>query len=288
MTTPSPAQTASGQTVPSAPPSVFQASIRSLSHRLPDNWLGRRLASVALRAAGGTQTRAFEVDLFEGQRARLHPFDNISEKRVFITEQFWERPERAALDAVLTGLGETVRFADVGANAGLYTLYVAARCDARGQALRSVLVEPDPVMHARAEANLALSGIEAEVLPWAAAAAAGPLQLTLHGRNRGENTLVAHNADPSGERIHVAARPLGDVFARLGGAPDVMKMDIEGAEEQAVRGMIEACDASLWPRFIQMEGAREGRNDGAIRRLMGAGYELHWEGRGNLFLRRTS
>ena len=274
--------------LPSPPLTAMQRRLRAAGHRLPHNWLGKRAASLLLRAAGGKRQRAFEVDVFGGARARLHPFDNISEKRVFITEQFWEAPERAALSDVIARCGDRVRFADVGANAGLYTLYVATRCAARGQALSAVLVEPDPVMRARAEANLALSRIEATVLPWAASEAAGRLTLTLHTRNRGENSVETANADPDGERIEVAARPLADVFAALAGRPDVMKIDIEGAEAQAVRGMTAGCDPSLWPRFIQMEGAQGGRNDEAIRTLTGAGYTVVWSGRGNLLLELSS
>ena len=272
--------------LPSPPLTPFQHRLRALGAMLPRNRAGRFGASVLLRAAGGKRPRAFEVDVFGTKRARLHPFDNISEKRVFITEQFWEAPERAALDAVLARCGERVRFADVGANAGLYTLYVASRAEARGQRVDAVLVEPDPTMRSRAAANLALSGIEAAILPWAAAAEAGRLTLTLHSQNRGENSIEAAHADPDGERIDVETRPLGDVFAALGGAPDVMKIDIEGAEEQAVRGMVEGCDPVLWPSFVQMEGKPGGRNDAAIRRLTGAGYAVSWEGRGNLMLER--
>ena len=273
--------------VPAAPPTPFQSRIRAAAHGLPDGWLGRRLASLALRAVGGKAQRAFEVTVFGTQRARLHPFDNISEKRVFITEQFWERPEREALDAVLAACGERVRFADVGANAGLYTLFVAARCAARGQALEAVLVEPDPVMRDRASANLGLSGIDAAILPWAAAETRGTLALTLHTQNRGENSVETANADPDGAAIHVEARPLADVFAALGGAPDVLKLDIEGAETRAIRGMVETCEPALWPAFIQMEGAAGGRNDAAITMLREAGYALVWQGRGNLLLKRA-
>ena len=272
--------------LPCPPLTPTQARLRAAGHRLPHSWLGKRAASVLLRAAGGKTPRAFEVDVFGTQRARLHPFDNISEKRVFITEQFWEAPERAALSDVLSRCGPRVRFADIGANAGLYTLYVASRCAAAGQTLSAVLVEPDPVMRARAETNLRLSGIAARVLPWAASDETGTLTLTLHTKNRGENSIEAANADPDGERITVETRPLADVFAALGGAPDVMKIDIEGAEARALRGMIAGYARSDWPRFVQMEGAQGGRNDEAIRHLTDAGYAVVWAGRGNLMLSR--
>ena len=272
--------------LPCPPLTPLQHRLRAAGARLPHNQVGRWGASVLLRAMGGKTERAFEVDVFGTQRARLHPFDNISEKRVLITEQFWEAPEREALGALLARSGARLRFADVGANAGLYTLFVASRADARGQALDAVLVEPDPVMRARAEANLALSGVAARLLPWAAAAEAGRLTLTLHSQNRGENSIEAQHADPGGEAIEVEARPLADVFTALGGAPDVMKLDIEGAEERALRGMIETCPPDLWPAAILMEGAPGGRNDAAIRLLTGAGYDASWRSTRNLILTR--
>jgi FkbM family methyltransferase len=254
---------------------------RRAGHALPDMPLRKPLASIALRLAGGKTGRSFEVTLFGTERARLHPADNISEKRVFITPQFWEPGERAALSArIATHGGHDFVFLDVGGNAGLYTLFVHSCCRDRGIALKALIVEPDPQMRARLAVNLRLSGIDAQIFPCTAADAPGRLTLSLHPKNRGENSLVS-----GGDGIEVEVRTLASMLAEAGvRRVDAMKMDIEGAEEMALRGLFEATPEAPRPAYVQIEGVKGGRNAEAIAYLETRGYALLGATAGNSFL----
>ncbi len=113
-------------------PSFLQKRMRAIGHKLPPNYFGRKAASILLGPAGGRSRRALDVTVFASQRARLHPSDNICEKRVYLTPQLWDRAERALLGDIISNFGgRTFRFADIGANVGLYTLF------ARAEALRA-------------------------------------------------------------------------------------------------------------------------------------------------------
>ena len=86
-------------------PSPAQERVRALARRLPANWCGRKAASLLLGPAGGRSRRAFDVMAFGSQKARLHPYDNICEKRVFLTPQLWDPAERAFLGDVISTFG---------------------------------------------------------------------------------------------------------------------------------------------------------------------------------------
>lgn len=262
-------------------PSPIARLAMAAGHALPDIPLRKPLASLALRLAGGKSGKSFEVSVFGTERARLHPADNISEKRVFITPQFWETEERAALAARIADHdGHDFVFLDVGGNAGLYTLFVHSVCRARGIALKALVVEPDPQMRARLAANLDLSGIDAPIFPCAAADAPGRLTLALHPKNRGENSIVT-----GGEGIEVEVATLASLLAEAGvRRVDAMKMDIEGAELMALRGLFEAQPEAPRPAYVQIEGVKGGRNGDAIAYLEARGYALLGATAGNSFL----
>lgn len=56
---------------------------RRIANATPPGLLGRPLRSAMLRVAGGKKGGVHDVIVFDGQRVRLHPSDNLSEKRVY-------------------------------------------------------------------------------------------------------------------------------------------------------------------------------------------------------------
>jgi FkbM family methyltransferase len=122
---------------------------------------------------------------------------------------------------------------DVGANIGLYTLEAAIHAGASG---RVIAVEAAPCHVDAARANVALNGLRnVTVVHAAAGAAPGHARLAMPSRgNRGEFTLGHSDADLT---IDVTVRTLSDIAAEAGiERLDVMKMDIEGSEDAALRG----------------------------------------------------
>lgn len=236
-------------------PSPLQETMRARAARLRDTPFGRRAASLYLRAAGGKSGRAFDVTVFGSERARLHPYDNISEKRVYITPQFWEAEERAALAAFIAQGQGPFRFLDVGANAGLYTLFARSAARAAKRPFSAIDVEPAPDMLARLRFNLAASEAdgEAQVFDCAAGANEGFSAFRTDQRNRGESRLGG-----DGER-DVRVRPLAAVIEAAGASRiDAMKIDVEGSEAAALKGLFAGAGERFRPSFLIAELSHSG------------------------------
>src|SRR5215216_969096 len=91
---------------------------------LPNRWPARRLAFM-LRRLAINALRGAPVDTEAlGARMRLYPYNNICEKKVLFTPQFFDPQELAVLES---RIGEGFTFVDVGANVGAYSLFVAAK-----------------------------------------------------------------------------------------------------------------------------------------------------------------
>lgn len=127
---------------------------------------------------------------------------------------------------------------DLGANWGAFTLYAAGRAPAA----RIFAVEPHPHEHPRLVRNVAHNGLGARVTVWQHAVAAEP----------GTRWMDADPAHPSPSRgihpadaasppasVQVQAVTLAEVLDRARAAAgveriDLVKMDIEGAEHEAL------------------------------------------------------
>lgn len=120
---------------------------------------------------------------------------------------------------------------DIGANFGLYAVLVAAR----KMAGEVHAFEPDPRNRAQLQANLFLNNLTGVVAVHGAAvsAASGTLRLSLHQVTSTGTTRIS--ADDEGA-ITVPAVSLDDVFP-WSGKRLVIKMDIEGHELEALKGM---------------------------------------------------
>lgn len=265
-------------------PSPAQQRIRRLAARLPDDYFGRRAASLLLGPAGGRSGRAFDVEVFGSQRARLHPFDNISEKRVFMTPQFWERAEREALATFIASCNnDEFFFVDVGANAGLYTLFSNAEAQRPGKRLRALCIEPDSVMAARLAFNFDASGLRAIIRKAAASDHDGVIRLEVNSTSRGESH-IAETGD-----VEVEARTLIGLvedasFPRI----DAMKIDIEGHETAALKPFFNNAPQSLWPQLLIIETSHAGAADPAEGLALGRGYRVQLRSERNAVLARAA
>jgi FkbM family methyltransferase len=125
-------------------------------------------------------------------------------------------------------------FVDVGGNKGDFSL-VAAR--AAGDAGRVLCVEPEPENAAWIRRSVARNGYTSvEILPVALADRDG--EATLHlGKNSGWHTLVSSGPEASVGELTVPTRTLDGVLAERGiECVDVVKIDVEGAEESVLSG----------------------------------------------------
>lgn len=257
-------------------PETLRAPVK-WCRRMPDNWLGQRLA-LALRHRVKRGARGpLDVEAL-GVRLRLHPEDNFCENRLLFMPQFYDPEEFRFLAGVLQPESS---FVDIGANVGIYSLVVAARLAPRGRVLA---VEPDPVTFARLQANLQLNALhQVHAQQVAVGDQPGVLHLHPHARNRGQNEL---RADAGGFAVEV--QPLALLLAGAScGTPEVMKMDIEGMEETVLRAFFRDAPAALWPRHLIVEQKRGEPRPALQTQLREAGYRLHTQTRTNGIWRRT-
>ena len=83
------------------------------------------LRGLCVKALGGKPVDVVSI----GAKMRLYPFNNVCEKRILFTPQYFDEAERDLLKSRITP--EFV-FIDIGANVGGYALFVAAQCGPAG------------------------------------------------------------------------------------------------------------------------------------------------------------
>jgi FkbM family methyltransferase len=139
-------------------------------------------------------------------------------------------------------------FVDCGANIGYFTFAAAARVGTTG---RVDAFEPDPLNRARLEAHLAANGSPTNVRVHAMALSDSAGEATLYhpaesSHNHGEASLFATGRIATTE-YKVATARLDEV---LDHPPHVIKMDIEGAELVALKGMTALLRAAAPPTLV--------------------------------------
>jgi FkbM family methyltransferase len=247
------------------------------AQRMPPTWMGRRAAlalrKVVLRTAGPT----IDAEV-EGLRLRLYPRSNVCERKFLFMPRMFDPVERALIDAELPADGV---FVDIGANVGLYTLWAARRL---GEGGRVLAVEPNPVAFGRLTCNLALNGLEGRVtaVPCGVADREGAFDLHLDATNLGGGSLV----ETGGETIRVPCLPLDGLLAAHGiERVDILKIDVEGAEELVLPPFLERAPAALRPRTILIEESSARWRGDLIGTLESHGYRVTTRTRMNLILR---
>ena len=130
-----------------------------------DTRIGRALISRARKKALLSEDGPFDVKVDDGLLARLYPSGNRCEKRAFAGVQIWDALERSALKSVIQTESETpFIFLDVGANVGLYSLYVNAYAKQAGRAAQIIAIEPGVETCARLEANIAANQANIQII----------------------------------------------------------------------------------------------------------------------------
>jgi FkbM family methyltransferase len=121
---------------------------------------------------------------------------------------------------------------DVGAHVGTFDDYAL-----RQGAAKTILIEPDPVNVACIRRNFAreIADGRVVVVPEGAWSSRSTLTFSTGVANSGTGSFVIR--EKGNQQISVPVRPLDDILAELGvSRVDFIKMDIEGAEREALRG----------------------------------------------------
>jgi FkbM family methyltransferase len=174
-------------------------------------------------------------------------------------------------------------FADCGANIGYFTLLAAQLV---GETGRVDAYEPDPLNFARLTEHLADNRLTGRVRTHALAVSDRAARLELfhpegNGANHGMASIYAELAG-GGKRFEVDAVRLDE---NLGGVPDVIKIDVEGAEMSALKGMERLLRGERPPSLIMernVDSARAaGHRPGDLLRYLQSvqpRYQAHWIG----------
>ena len=213
------------------------------------SWLAHRraffLRGLSIKALAG---RPVDVTSL-GAKMRLYPYNNVCEKRILFTPQYFDEPERLLLKSRITT--EFV-FIDIGSNVGGYALYVAANA---GPLARILAIEPQPEIFERLIYNIRQNPFATvKAMDCALADEDGEITLFLPSHNRGESSVRIVSAEADGKRVRVPARTLAGVVEAEGYARiDAMKLDVEGAEDLILEPFFRTAPTALWPKLMVME-----------------------------------
>jgi FkbM family methyltransferase len=180
-------------------------------------------------------------------------------------------------------LPEDGYFIDVGANIGLHTLVAARHL---GRSGRVDAVEPEPFSRGRLEGHLRLNRLNnVEVFPCAFSDSAGVATLHLSpAENLAKSSLRVANVTmglsaPSPGSVEVPTRTLDEHVSMTRRSPDVLKIDVEGAELLVVSGGLETLSrensAAILFEASDLQTAAFGYTVRELKtRLVGLGYQI--------------
>jgi len=219
--------------------------------------------------------------LIWGGKAKLRLPANSSLKYL-IADRRYNNAERACLSRVIRE-GDVI--ADIGANIGFYTLWLAALKVPR---TTIVAVEPNPPVYEALVENIRLNGFDDVV---AINAAVGEKDGTVSFGVRDDEPSVGSILATGGKQITVAMRTLAGILEEHGlSAIDVVKIDVEGYEYQALMPYLEAIPVSKWPRLFVIEHKHQARQSGdnPVDVIMRNGYRMVMKARGNAVLEKIA
>ena len=232
--------------------------------------LGSMVDRIGRRIAPRVGTFDVEIDGF-----RLHG-DHIGQ--LYYVRELLEHGREATFIALLKssiGVGMTV--VEAGAHMGYVTLQSAR---AVGPSGRVFAFEANPRAVPLIEQNLAANGLEerVRVVPLALADVPGRHAFFLSG---GGDTSSLHEPDGASERIEVTVTAL-DAWLDPTVRVDVVKLDIEGGEVAALRGMRETLSragpglvvfAECNPSMLERSGSSPSE---LVEVLRGQGLDVRW------------
>lgn len=197
--------------------SLYRKRLRGAVRAL--GWLG----------IGGPHGRRIRAAARYGAQFELDPFDYID--AFVLRDGFYESE---VFEAAKAAMPETGVFWDIGANFGLHAVSMAL---AKPSA-RVIAFEPSPRELARLTASIALNQVRIQALPIGLADVEGVRKFHICHNNPGRNALGGfEDPDSFSETLAVLSTGDGLIDQGLLPAPNVIKIDVEGAEILVLRGL---------------------------------------------------
>jgi FkbM family methyltransferase len=169
-------------------------------------------------------------------------------------------------DALVSTIQEGDVVYDIGANVGFFALLAARLVSPAGRVYAFEPMDSNVPALAR---NFALNDVRhAEVVRSAVSDAAGPVRMSL-----GNNQATGHLADDGDDLVTVGSTTV-DAFVAAGNRPpDLVKIDVEGAEDRVLAGMVETLGAYRPTVLCELHYGREDPRREAITKILSdAGY----------------
>ena len=202
-------------------------------------------------------------------RFRLLPSENYDDMQLVAVR---EHPELDEIEVFEHRVAGASCFVDIGANMGIYTVFASRQLAPGG---RIIAFEPHPRTLVKLRRNAELNGIEGlEIVAKAVGPQEGVAQLHVtSARNAGQNTLRALEK-AEGDAVDVPVAPLlAELQARGVAQIDVLKIDVEGYESEALFPFFDTAPRSLWPSYIMLEVAHSDQwSTDLLAQLSGIGY----------------
>lgn len=219
-----------------------------LLHSLPAGKVWRRLALWLRKPLKNALGHVVDLDVW-GLKLRLRSQGNLSEQRLILMPQFLDATERDALAEFLRDGGV---FFDIGANAGMYSLWIASL---RNPAIRGEAFEPDPELCSLLKANLATNRIDTIRLNnCALGRTEGTVTLVAGAGNKGENRIESTPSTTASPGLVVAMTTLPAFLAAKKIARiDALKIDVEGHEVDVLEPLFTETPRTAWPRLLICE-----------------------------------
>jgi len=189
---------------------------------------------------------------------------------------------RVLADAVARKRGGAFTFIDIGANVGLYSLYLATCGN-----VRTLAIEPQPGILERLRFHLSANpSAKVDVLPIALSDRAGEAVLVINDSDSGGTHIEKPELGRTGERISVPCKPLLALLVEAGiTGIDALKVDVEGAEDIVLAPFLREAPQTLLPRLILIEDTRGMWSVDLFALLAARGYTEQERSRQNVALR---
>ncbi|MGJ8662135.1 MAG: FkbM family methyltransferase [Marinicella sp.] len=223
--------------------------------KLPANWIGKQIAQVLRKQV--LKQAQLPLDLvFDQVRLRCYLKDNVSERGYVFMPWRWDATERLIMQEALPAEGV---FIDIGANVGIYSAIAATQMNRLGTI---VSIEPNPPVFKRLEFNLQATRSELsekpriEIIQQGISDQTGELELFLDADNLGASSLI--ESSHKQQSINIPCSTLLDVIdAQKLSRVDVIKCDIEGAEDRALIPFLMDAPNHLLPHCFIFENNQE-------------------------------
>jgi FkbM family methyltransferase len=211
-------------------------------------------------------------------KLRLPPKSNL---KYLIIDERYNKPERDYLQAAIRE-GDVV--ADIGANIGFYTLWLGSL---KVPNTKIVSFEPNPSVFEALVDNVRINGFD-NVLTINAAVGEkdGTVSFGVIEDAPSVGSILAKGAD----QITVPMRTIASVLKEDGLSEcNIIKIDVEGYEYQALMPYLEATPVAKWPRlFVIEQNHRASQWEGdLVSAILSKGYRVAARTRGNVVLEKS-